>query len=115
VLNFSPEKLFLVGVIALMVLGPNRLPQAARSLGRLVATMRRMSQGFREEVRTAMAEPTEIVNSAVADFRPPDVRGTVREAINSTFTTVNSQTGAGNQAGTTTNLPTGTPDDPTLN
>ena len=36
VLNFSPEKLFLVGLIALVVLGPNRLPQAARTLGRLV-------------------------------------------------------------------------------
>jgi len=115
VLNFSPEKLFLVGVIALIVLGPNRLPQAARSLGRLVATLRRMSQGFQEEVRTALAEPTEIVSSAVAEFRPPDIRRTVREAVSSTFTPVDPQPGAGNQVGTTTNLPTGTPDDPTLN
>lgn len=114
-LNFSPEKLFLVGVIALIVLGPNRLPQAARSLGRLVATLRHMSQGFQEEVRTALAEPTEIVNSAVSEFRPPDIRRTVREAVSSTFTPVESQPGAAEQVGTSANLPTGTPDDPTLN
>ena len=114
-LNFGPEKLFLVGLIALIVLGPNRLPQAARSLGRFVATLRRMSQGFQDEVRTALAEPTEIVNSAIAEFRPSDVRRTVRDAVNSTFTTVDPKPGSGQPAGTTTNLPTGTPDDPTLN
>jgi sec-independent protein translocase protein TatB len=109
VLNFSPEKLFLVGVIALLVLGPNRLPQAARSLGRFMATLRRMSQGFQDEVRTALAEPTDMVNSAVSEFRAHDVRRSVREAVTSTFT-VPEQKGP-----TSSNLPAGTPDDPTLN
>ncbi len=69
-LNFSPEKLFLVGLIALMVLGPNRLPQAARTLGRFMSELRRMSASFQDEVRGAIGEPTEAFHSAIADFRP---------------------------------------------
>lgn len=84
-LNFSPEKLFLVGVIALIVLGPNRLPQAARTLGRFVTQVRRMSASFQEEVRDALADPTDAVSSAVAEFRVPDIRRSVRDAVSSTF------------------------------
>jgi sec-independent protein translocase protein TatB len=108
VLNFSPEKLFLVGVIALIVLGPNRLPQAARSLGRFAAAVRRMSSGFQDEVRSALAEPTQMVNSAVSEFKVPNVRQSVRDAVSSTLTTPESRP-------TTVNPPLGTPDEPTLN
>lgn len=108
--NFSPEKLFLVGVIALIVLGPNRLPQAARSMGRFVATLRRMSSGFQEEVRSALSEPGEVVNSAVSEFRIPDVRRSVQDAVSSTFAPPEPRTPSASA-----NLPPGTPDDPTLN
>ena len=85
-LNFSPEKLFLVGLIALMVLGPNRLPQAARTLGRFMAELRRMSSSFQDEVRGAIGEPTESFNSVIAEFRPPtNVRRSVRDAITNTL------------------------------
>jgi len=86
VLNFSPEKLFLVGVIALIVLGPHRLPQAARTAGRFVAQLRRMSASFQQEVREALAEPTDAVTSTIGEFRVPDIRRSVREAVTSTFT-----------------------------
>jgi sec-independent protein translocase protein TatB len=84
-LNLSPEKLLLVGMIALVVLGPTRLPQAARTLGRLMAELKRMSSGFEREVRGALAEPTEVFKSAVGEFHPADMRRTVRDAV-STFT-----------------------------
>ncbi len=85
-LNFSPEKLLLVGLIAMIVLGPSRLPQAARTMGRFMAEMRRMSSSFQDEVRDAMGEPTEAFHSAIADFRPAmNVRSSVRDAISTTF------------------------------
>ena len=85
-LNFSPEKLFLVGLIALMVLGPNRLPHAARTLGRFMSEMRRVSASFQDEVRDAMGEPTESFHSAIAEFRPMlDLRHSMRDAITTTL------------------------------
>ncbi len=84
--NFSPEKLVLVAIIALVVLGPNRLPQAARNLGRFMAQMRHMSSSFHDEVRGAMSEPMDAFNSAMGDFRPQDVPRSVRQAITDTLT-----------------------------
>ena len=111
-LNFSPEKLFLVGVIALVVLGPHRLPQAARSLGRLMAQLRRMSAGFQEEVRGAMAEPVDAFHSAMGDFRPQDVRRSVRDAIT---TTLAPPPAPSNPAVADSSGMPAAPDDPSLN
>ena len=41
----SPMELMVIAVIALIVLGPSRLPEAARSLGRGVREMRDSFQG----------------------------------------------------------------------
>ncbi len=81
-LNLSPEKLLLLLVVALVVLGPNRLPQAARSLGRLVAGLRRMSAGVQSEVRDALAEPRDALQGAVGDLGLDSVRKSLTEVVN---------------------------------
>lgn len=67
--NIGPEKLVLVFVIALIVLGPNKLPEAARTLGRVVAEFRRISGGFQAEMREALSDPKDALTAAVADVR----------------------------------------------
>ena len=52
----APEILVIL-VVALLVLGPERLPEAARQAGRALAEMRRMSSGFQAEIRDAMQTP----------------------------------------------------------
>lgn len=52
----APEILVIL-VVALLVLGPNRLPEAARQVGRAMAEMRRISAGFQAEMRDAMQTP----------------------------------------------------------
>lgn len=81
-MNFSPEKLFLVGIIALVVLGPNRLPQAARTAGRLLAEFRRVSAGLQSEVTSALAEPRDALHQAVGEFGLSDARSSIRSTIN---------------------------------
>ncbi len=49
----GPEELMLVLIVALLVLGPERLPRIARDVGRVVGELRRTSDEFREEFLNA--------------------------------------------------------------
>jgi Tat protein translocase TatB subunit len=52
----APEILVIL-VVALLVLGPEKLPEAARHAGRFVAEARRLSGGFQAELRDALNTP----------------------------------------------------------
>ena len=54
--SIGGAEILLVLVVALIVLGPTRLPDAARSLGKALGEFRRMSAGFQAEVRDAFSE-----------------------------------------------------------
>jgi sec-independent protein translocase protein TatA len=47
--NVGPLELLVIGVIALLVLGPKRLPEAARSVGRGMREMKEALQGNDDE------------------------------------------------------------------
>lgn len=51
----APEILVIL-VLALLVLGPDRLPQAARTLGRWVGELRRLTGSLQSEVRGVVDE-----------------------------------------------------------
>ena len=55
--NVSGPELLIVLLLALVVLGPDKLPEAARKIGRVLAEVRRISNGFQAELRDAMHEP----------------------------------------------------------
>ena len=55
--NVGTPELLVILLVALLVLGPNKLPDAARQVGRFIGEMRRMSTGFQTELRDAMQEP----------------------------------------------------------
>jgi sec-independent protein translocase protein TatB len=82
VLNFSPEKLMLVFIIALVVLGPNRLPPAARTLGKVVGELKRMSGSFQTEVRDALVEPRQALSNTVGDLGLDSLRQSLRQSVN---------------------------------
>lgn len=65
--NIDPEKLIFIVMIAVVVLGPERLPQAARTIGRALGEVRRYTSSFQSEVRQVLAEPKAIVDAAVHD------------------------------------------------
>ena len=52
--NVGGGELIVIAVIALIVLGPQRLPHAARQVGKAMADLRRLSTGFQNEVRNAI-------------------------------------------------------------
>ena len=55
--NVGTPELLVILLVALIVLGPNKLPDAARQVGKFIGEMRRMSTGFQSELRDAMQEP----------------------------------------------------------
>ena len=57
VFNLQGGELIIIGVLALVVLGPEKLPDAARRIGKAYAELRRMSNGFVDEFRQAVDEP----------------------------------------------------------
>ena len=52
--NLGPAEIVAILVVALIVLGPKRLPEAGRQVGRAIAEVRRWSQGFQSEVRSVI-------------------------------------------------------------
>lgn len=56
--NLGPMELLVVLVVALVVLGPTRLPHAARQVGKAMSELRRWTAGLDAEVRSAL-EPEE--------------------------------------------------------
>lgn len=55
--SIGPAEIIVVLIIGLIVLGPNRLPDAAKQVGKAMAEFRRMSSGIQAEVRDAFTEP----------------------------------------------------------
>jgi sec-independent protein translocase protein TatB len=117
--DLSPEKILVLALIALMVLGPNRLPQAARSMGRFLGNLRAMSASFETEVRDALHDPTDALSSAVSEFRPGQIRRSVRGAIASNLippaTPSSSQPATPSGQGFEVSGDPAGPDDPSLN
>ena len=47
--DFGLGELLLVGIVALIVLGPERLPEAARTAGRLIGKLQRLVSSVKQE------------------------------------------------------------------
>jgi sec-independent protein translocase protein TatB len=54
--NVGGGELLVIALIALIVLGPQRLPDAARQVGRVMGDLRRISSGFQQELKVAFDE-----------------------------------------------------------
>lgn len=71
--NLGLSEIMMVLVVALIVLGPARLPGAARQMGKALQEFRRVTTDFQTEVRDAFTDPVEYPPppSAAADTPPP--------------------------------------------
>lgn len=54
--NVGGMELLVIAVVALVVLGPDKLPGALRQFGTVVGELRRISQGFQTDLRGAIAD-----------------------------------------------------------
>lgn len=54
--NVGGGEIFVIILVALIVLGPQRLPGAMRQAGQFMGELRKMSSGFQQELKSAFDE-----------------------------------------------------------
>ena len=73
--NVGAGEVLVILLIALIILGPDKLPDAARKVGNVMGELRRMSQGFQNEMRSALDDtvraPLESVKDPVNEDESP--------------------------------------------
>lgn len=75
------EKLFLIGLVALLVVGPDRLPQYAAQLARLVKRLKGMAQGAESRLREELGDDFDPAEWKKLDPRRYDPRRIIRDAL----------------------------------
>ena len=68
--GISWTEMTLIAALALIVLGPDKLPDLARTMGRWVRELRAMSLNLRDEIRVGMSEDARRESSAPAASPP---------------------------------------------
>jgi Tat protein translocase TatB subunit len=75
--NLGAGEILVILLLALLLLGPDKLPGAARSIGKGMTQFRQLSKGFEDEVRSAMKSvdldvtaPSESVPKASSTLHP---------------------------------------------
>ena len=80
-LDINPGELIILLVVAVVVIGPERLPKYAAELARMVREVRTFARNAREQVREEMGEEFDDVDWQALDPRRYDPRRIVREAL----------------------------------
>ena len=78
--NVGGGEVLVIAVVALVFLGPERLPDAVRQIGRVMGEIKNVTAGFEREMRSALTDLDDETIEAearrrgmtVADPEPPD-------------------------------------------
>ena len=79
--GLTVEKLLVLGVVAVFLLGPERLPSYAAKLAQLVKSLRAMANGAKDRMRDEMGPDFDEVDWKKLDPRQYDPRRIIREAL----------------------------------
>lgn len=79
--GISGEKLIILGIIAMFVIGPQRLPGYAKQFANLVKSLRRMADGAKNQLQDELGEE---LDWKKLDPRQYDPRRIIREALTDT-------------------------------
>lgn len=106
ILGMGPAELLLIFVIALIVLGPGKLPELARTLGKAMRELRRMSlevtAEFTKELRDMEAVSREVKETTETIKQAADIKtlvASVEPTLPSTSPSTGPSTGSGLSSG----------------
>lgn len=75
------EKLLLIGLIAVLIVGPDRLPAAAAAFARFIRAVRDFANGAKSRVQEEMGPEYDDIDWKKLDPRQYDPRRIIREAL----------------------------------
>jgi sec-independent protein translocase protein TatB len=81
IMGLTFEKLLLIAVLAVVLLGPDRLPRYAAQLARLVKSFKAFTEGAKVRMREEMGPEFDEVDWKKLDPRQYDPRRIIREAL----------------------------------
>lgn len=67
--NLQGGEIIIILLLALVVLGPEKLPDAMRKMGQFYAELRKLSSGFQSEFRAAVDEPLREIRDTANTLR----------------------------------------------
>ncbi len=73
--NVGGLELLVIAIVALVVLGPDKLPGAIRQFGTVVGELRRISQGFQTDLKGALADAERDAERETAAAKKADAAG----------------------------------------
>ena len=76
--GISGEKLLILGLIAVFVLGPERLPQYAKQLANFIKSLKKMADGAKGQLQSEIGQE---LDWKQLDPRKYDPRRIIREAL----------------------------------
>lgn len=80
-MGLTIDKILVILVIAMFLLGPERLPVYARKLGELVRNVKHMADGAKDRLRDEMGPDFDDVDWKQLDPRQYDPRRIIRDAL----------------------------------
>jgi sec-independent protein translocase protein TatB len=93
--NIQLDKILVIGIIAVLLLGPQRLPMYAQKLAEFVKAVRRFADTAKDRMREEMGPEFDDVDWQKLDPRQYDPRRIIRDALlDSTTGTAATTTGA---------------------
>lgn len=79
--NLQGGEIIILLILAIMILGPSRMPEYAAKLARAVRGLRDLADGARTQIKREMGPAFDDVNWSQLDPRQYDPRRIVREAL----------------------------------
>ena len=73
--QIGPLEILIVGVLALLVFGPEKLPEIGRSLGKGLTQLKRMASEVKSEFDVSLEDKTEVVKPAHQGVEPDSTEG----------------------------------------
>ncbi len=99
--NLTGSEIMFLLIIGLVVLGPEKLPDAIRRVGRLYGELKRMSSGVQSDLRKVMDEPVKemmkTTNSMKSLFTDTanELQSAAKEVVTPTFVPYEAKTNGG--------------------